>query len=169
MLTRAARNKVERILEHISKQERKSCWSGTSADADALRLAWYTVWFAAYQESPLPFDAALRKVLGPRYTKQVHARKVVPAIYCGVDVNEPYEVNGRNASQWVRSVLSYLDWRSGDAWRPMSERNCAERRIYTDASLELRHAFYSTPNRPPAAPKKQLAAAQQASSHKRSA
>lgn len=138
MIGRTTRNKVERILGYISEQEQKCCWSGTSDHADALRLAWWTVWFAAYQESSLPFDAALRKVLGPRYSTYQHKPELPPPA-----PRDPiWEVDGRNGLQWVRSVLAYLDWRSGSAWRPARDRNHPLRRFYTDASLTMREAFF---------------------------
>ena len=147
MTTRTAKNKVERILDYISKLEHKTCWSGTSDQADTLRLAWWTVWFAFYQESPTPADQALRKVLGPRYRHYIETRNTLPAVFTGSNPDEPADVDGRNGSQWMRSVLAYLDWRSGSVWRPMADRNHPERRAYTDASLTLRQAF-NTPSRP---------------------
>jgi hypothetical protein len=143
MMKLATRNQVERILGYISQQERKCCWSGTPDDADALRLAWWTAWFAAYQDSPLPFDAALRKVLGPRYSTYGH-KPPLPR-------PEPRdgEIDGRNGDQWVRSVLAYIEWRCGDSWRSIRDRNHPDRRFYTDASLTLRQAYFYPP-RPPA-------------------
>ena len=148
MTIRAAPNKVERILDYISKLEQKSCWSGTSDQADTLRLAWWTVWFAFYQNSPTPADSALRKVLGPRYQTYIQTHNTLPAVFTGSNPDELDDVDGRNGRQWMRSVLAYLDWRSGDSWRPMADRNHPERRAYTDASLTLRQAFFNTPNRP---------------------
>jgi hypothetical protein len=152
MNNRTARNQVERILDYLSELEHKSCWSGTSDRADDLRLAWWTVWFAFYQDSPTPVDSALRKVLGPRYRSYIQTRGTMPAVFCGTDRDELSEVDGRNGSQWMRSVLAYLDWRSGDSWRPMAHRNHPDRRAYTDASLTLRQAFFHAPSRPPAKP-----------------
>lgn len=167
MLGRAARNKVERILEHISKQERKTCWSGTSDDADALRLAWWTLWFAAYQEATLPYDAALRKMLGPRYQAYIQSRNLVTLPLAEAEEPEVREVDGRNGSQWMRSVLAYLDWRSGVSWRSQSERNHPQRRAYLDASLCLTQAF-NAPD-PPALPKKKIAGKATATRARRSA
>jgi hypothetical protein len=143
----SARKQVERILRYLARQEQRTCWSGTAEDSDCLRLAWWTVWFAAYQDSPNPYDAALRKVLGPRYKTYKETHNTLPAVYAGAPT-ENVEVDGRNGSQWMRSVLAYLDWRSGDAWRPVRDRNVPARRTYTDASLIMRQAF-NTPARPP--------------------
>lgn len=143
---RTTRKLVERVLSYLSKQQTKTCWSGTAEDSDHLSIAWWTVWFAGYQDSPSPYDAALRKVLGPRYRE---SRNVVPAIYTGPDSQEPADLDGRSGYQWVQSVLSYLDWRAGLSWRPARERNHPERVKYVSASLELRQAFFNTPNRPP--------------------
>jgi hypothetical protein len=148
MISRGGRNKVTRILDYLAKQERKTCWSGTTDSADDLRLAWWTLWFAALQESPDPYDAALRKMLGPRYKSYKATRNTLPAVYTGSG-DGPHEVDGRTAHQWVQSVLAYLDWRSGMSWRPMADRFHPDRTLYTESSLRLRQAYYNTPNRPP--------------------
>lgn len=41
---------------------------------------------------------------------------------------------GRTPIQVVRSVLAYLDWRMGAAWRPLSHRWHADRLYYLDGA-----------------------------------
>ena len=147
MVSRAGRTLVERVLTRLSDRER-AVWKLTADECDDCRVSWWLVWFAFYQEAADPHDAAMRKVLGPRYQTYRETHNAPPAVYAGPE-HGPDELDGRSALQWVNSVLSYLDWRSGREWRPMADRNNPDRRIYTDAALTLRQAFYRTPNRPP--------------------
>jgi hypothetical protein len=148
MVMRPGQKKVERILQHFERQQAK-VWRLTAEESDDLNVSWWLLWFAFYQDAANPHDAALRKVLGPRYKTYRETHNTLPAVYTGPD-DSPAQVDGRSPLQWVKSVLSYLDWRSGREWRPLADRNHPERRAYTDASLQLRQAFYNTPNRPPA-------------------
>ena len=53
-----------------------------------------------------------------------HYRRL-PVHFCGM-------VDGRTGIQWVRSILSYLDWRTGSSWRPLSHRWHPDRWYYLD-------------------------------------
>lgn len=53
-------------------------------------------------------------------------------------------VDGRTGWQWVQSIRAYLEWRSGAAWRPVSERWHAEKVPYTQAVNWLNEGFNGT-------------------------
>jgi hypothetical protein len=53
----------------------------------------------------------------------------------------------RTPDQWIRSVLAYLDWRSGDSWRPLSvrtERENSERWAYLEARRIVQSVRYAS-------------------------
>lgn len=41
-------------------------------------------------------------------------------------------VDGRTGTQWLKSVEAYLEWRTGSAWRPLTDRWNPDRWYYLD-------------------------------------
>jgi hypothetical protein len=53
-------------------------------------------------------------------------------------------LNGRTAAQFLRSVVDYLQWRSGAAWRPLSQRFHPDRFDYLRAIYFVNAAQLAT-------------------------
>jgi hypothetical protein len=78
-MSRPGASFVERILHYLEQQERKALWSGTTAELDSLRSAWWTLYLAFYQNHPDPAAAASRKVYGADRPPIVKAGELGPA------------------------------------------------------------------------------------------
>ena len=62
----------------------------------------------------------------------------------------------RTPDQWLRSVIAYLAWRSGDSWLPLSFpdiRNDQERWDYLSAIRLVESIRYTNPAKPTLVPK----------------
>jgi hypothetical protein len=58
-------------------------------------------------------------------------------------VNAGGYVWGRSGHEWVRSVLSYLEWREGSSWRNEYHRYHPVRWHYIECIRTVRSAYYS--------------------------
>jgi hypothetical protein len=60
----------------------------------------------------------------------------------------PSLIQDRSGRQWVASVLSYLDWRSGSSWRSAADRFSPERLEYIAAWRVVNEAWRAPDHRP---------------------
>ncbi|MFB3918070.1 MAG: hypothetical protein ACE14M_15185 [Terriglobales bacterium] len=142
-MRRTARQWVDAILFRLEQAQRRTIWSHNAGDPDAMRQAWFTLYLAYYEKAADPAAAACRKVYGcerinltPSQPEPLLDLSAPPAILT------PHQVDGRTGRQWVESVLEYLNWRSGRAWRPMSHRFHETVNLCDQARRLIYDAFY---------------------------
>lgn len=155
---------VTRILIRLERAELRAIGKGARQEALNYHLAWLTVSNAFYGSNPDPFAAAELQIPIPCPQPETFHSNVIqmqqpipppaaPAVWV---------VDGRNGRQWTKSVIAYLEFRSGQAWRPSSHRFNPEYEIYARALYEMNSAFNSLEKPKPYKPHSAIALAKAA-------
>ena len=138
---------VERILRRIQRAELRAAARNDGETGDILRQAWWTVHLAFYERSSEPVIEAERKVYQPPLPEPMLSKRS--------EDSGPCEVDGRTGQQWFKSIMSYLEWRSGQPWRRVADRFNPTANYYLHGLRTARDAFngrlrHPVPCQPPA-------------------
>jgi hypothetical protein len=150
----SGRTVVSHILDYLRRAIMRELGKGDRRAALNYELAQLTVSNAFFGKDPDPFTSAAQAL---DVNCEPEPRPNMFAIMAELMKPRPepplWVVDGRNGRQWSDSVLAYLQYRSGQAWRPSSHRFHPEYEIYVRAMYEVNYAMNGPgqPLRKPAA------------------
>lgn len=142
---RSGTSLATRAMEHLQRAEVRESRKGAHWDSHTYRVAAVIIGWRFFDHLETAVERALREFplpcpspYQPQYIEPVSPPVVQPL----------WIVDGRNGWDWKQSVLAYLDYRSGSAWRSVLQtKQDYDYQIYARAKYEVNNAW-SQPDPP---------------------